>query len=407
MNIIRSLAFGVRRKKRRKGVEVCAVLILYFIGVMSSSLPAYAAGVEVSATSGLVMDTVTGRVIYEKNGYQKRSMASTTKIMTAILALEKGNPEDVVTTSRKAAHVEGSSMWLEEGEKQRLEDLLYGLMLTSGNDAAIAVAEHIGGSVEAFADMMTQKAREIGAMNTSFKNPHGLDADGHYTTAYDLALITRYALQNERFAGIVKTKKKKIPWPGHQWDRVFKNGNRLLEMYEGCDGVKTGYTKRTGRCLVSSATKNGWQAVAVTLTAPNDWEDHKKMLDFAFEHYQVETIIEKGEFMKTLPVTEGKEERVHLVAASGLTIPMKKGDRDTMRIEYDVPYFTPAPVHYNQELGNIRLYINDVECGTVALVANDFVERKDIKLAYERIIKNWLMIFRNNGKGGGGIVDNE
>ncbi len=370
-----------------------AICLLCFTNINTTTVFAVS---DISATSAIVIDTVTGRVIYEKNAYQKKSMASTTKIMTAIVAIDKGNLDDVVKTSRRASYVEGSSIWLEEGEKQRLEDLLYGLMLSSGNDAAIAIAEHIGGSVEEFAIMMTEKAREIGAVNTSFKNPHGLDADGHYTTAYDLALITRYALKNEKFAEIVKTQKWKIPWQGHSWDRVLNNKNKMLRMYEGCDGVKTGYTKKTGRCLVSSATRDDWQVVAVTINAPNDWSDHKKMLDYAFENYKLEVIMEKDEYMKTLPVIDGKEDTVSVVTKSGLVIPIKDGEKERIRIEYDIPDSLTAPISYNQEIGKIRFYLDDLECGEISLVSTNFVEKKDAKLAFIKIAKNWLMIFKNN-----------
>ncbi len=377
----------------KKIVLLLTIWLLCFININTTSVFAVT---DISASSAIVIDTVTGRVIYEKNANQKKSMASTTKIMTAIVAIEKGNLDDVVKTSRRASYVEGSSIWLEEGEKQRLEDLLYGLMLSSGNDAAIAIAEHIGGSVEEFAVIMTNKAREIGAVNTSFKNPHGLDADGHYTTAYDLALITRYALQNKKFAEIVKTQKWKIPWQGHSWERVLNNKNKMLRMYEGCDGVKTGYTKKTGRCLVSSATRDDWQVVAVTINAPNDWSDHSKMLDYAFENYKLEVIMEKDEYMKTLPVMDGKKDKVSLVNGSKLVLPLKEGEKEKIRIEYDIPDAVTAPIKYKQALGKIRFYLDDLECGEISLVSTHFVESKDVKIALKKIAKNWLMIFKKN-----------
>jgi D-alanyl-D-alanine carboxypeptidase (penicillin-binding protein 5/6) len=375
--------------------KIIALFIIILMITPWTCYPVFAETVDVSAASAVVMDTVTGRVIYEKNAHQKRSMASTTKIMTAIVALEKGNLDDIVKTSAKAAHVEGSSIWLEEGEKQRLEDLIYGLMLSSGNDAAIAIAEHIGGSVEEFAKMMTQKAKDIGAIHTSFKNPNGLDEDGHYTTAYDLALITRYALKNKKFAEIVKTEKKKIPWEGHKWDRLLENHNKLLKTYEGCDGVKTGYTKKTGRCLVSSATRNGWQVVAVTLNAPNDWEDHKKMLDYAFNKYKLQTICEEGDLMKTLPVLGGKKDKISLVASSTVSLPLIEGEKDKIEIKYEVPDSVTAPVNYGQKVGKIDIYLEETKCASIPLISIDNVERRDWKLSFEKIAKNWMMMFAN------------
>ncbi|WHH59445.1 D-alanyl-D-alanine carboxypeptidase family protein [Petroclostridium sp. X23] len=350
---------------------------------------------DVSAASAVVMDTVTGRVIFEKNAHKKRTMASITKIMTAVIALENGNLNDIVVTSPNAAHAEGSSIWLEEGEKQKLEDLIYGLMLSSGNDAAIAIAEHIAGSVDEFAKIMTQKAKDIGAINTNFKNPNGLDEEGHYTTAYDFALITRYALKNDKFAEIVKTEKRQIPWEGHKWNRVLTNHNKLLKMYEGCDGVKTGYTKKSGRTLVSSATRDGWQVVAVTLNAPNDWEDHKKMFDYAFDRYKIQSVCEEGDFMKTIPVLDGKKDTISLVASASFQLPIMEGEKNKVEVKYDVPDYVMAPVNYGQEIGKIDLYLEDIKCGSIPLAAIDNVERKDVKMAFEKITKSWMMMFSN------------
>ncbi|NLY43830.1 MAG: D-alanyl-D-alanine carboxypeptidase [Clostridiaceae bacterium] len=372
----------------RKGI-----VLLWVMACFASFYCDSASSMDISASSAIVMDTVTGRILFEKNAYQKRPMASTTKIMTAIIAIESGNPDDIVTTSAKAAHIEGSSIWLEEGEKQKLIDLIYGIMLSSGNDAAVAVAEHVGGSVEGFAHMMNKKAQEIGAVNTSFKNPSGLDEEGHYTTAYDLALITRYALKNNTFAEIVKTWEKKIPWQGHKWDRVLQNHNKLLKMYEGCDGVKTGYTKKSGRCLVSSATRNGWQVIAVTLNAPNDWEDHKKMLDYAFNNYALTTLCSEGDYMKTLPVKDGKQDVISLAAYSDFKIPLKEDELGKVEIQYDVPDFITAPVSYGQKIGKISVLLEGNEIGEVPLVSVNSVDKKDIRLSYMKIVRNWLIMF--------------
>ena len=206
-------------------------------------------------------------------------MASTTKIMTAILAIEMGDLADVVTVSPRAAGVEGSSIYLERGEKLTLEDLLYGLMLRSGNDAAVAIAEHIGGTVENFANLMNRKAYQIGARNTHFVNPHGLHDDKHYTTAYDLALISAYAMENPVFRVIVSTKQKKIPWEGRNYSRVLQNKNALLWDYEGANGIKTGYTKISRRCLASAALRFGMQLVCVVLDCQPWFEDSMALLD--------------------------------------------------------------------------------------------------------------------------------
>ncbi|HOL18259.1 MAG TPA: D-alanyl-D-alanine carboxypeptidase family protein, partial [Bacillota bacterium] len=261
----------------------------------------------ITARAAILMDRETGRVLWEKNAQLRLPMASTTKIMTAILALELGNEADVITTSKRAAATEGSSIWLEEGEQKTLEELLYGLMLLSGNDAAVAIAEHIAGSVENFAALMNEKAAAIGATNTHFCNPHGLPDDRHYTTAYDLALISAYALQNERFREIIRTPEYIISWPGREWDRVLQNQNRLLELYPGGDGVKTGWTKEAGRCFVGSATREGWQLVAVVLNAPQMWEDTMRLLDYGFETYSRQKVLYQGQVICTAEVYKGTQ----------------------------------------------------------------------------------------------------
>lgn len=380
----------------RRFIHACSYILILIVLICSADVSYADNSISLSAASAVLMDKDSGRVLYEKNAHKKMSMASTTKIMTAILALEKGRLDDMVKTSTKAAHVEGSSIWLEEGEKLRLEDMIYGLMLSSGNDAAIAIAEHISGSEEKFAELMTQKAHEIGAVDTSFKNSSGLDAEGHYTTAYDLALITSYALKNEKFAEIVKTKRKTIPWEGHQWNRTLMNHNKLLNMYEGCDGVKTGYTKKTGRCLVSSATRDHWQLIAVTLNAPNDWEDHKKLLDYGFNNYKLTKVIEEGEYMKTLPITGGIVDRISLVAASTFEYPIKEGEKHKFDITYDVPDKAEAPISYKQQIGRINISFEGKPCGSLPLVSDDIidkVEKKTIQKTFGKIIKNWLLSF--------------
>ena len=212
------------------------VILLLIIILNIYAVNSYA----ISAKSAILIDSNSGRVLYEHNAYEKLPMASTTKIMTGLIACESGKLNETVKVSPFASGTEGSSLWLKIGEKQTLENLTYGLMLKSGNDAAVAIAEYLGGSIDAFALLMNKRARAIGAVNTNFENPHGLDSDGHYTTAYDLALIAREAMKNEKFREIVSTKTYSIPMQGEKWDRAFKNHNKLLWRYEGCNGVKTG-----------------------------------------------------------------------------------------------------------------------------------------------------------------------
>ena len=230
------------------------------------------------------MEQQSGRILYEKEAHEVRRIASITKIMTAILAIESGKLNDSVKVTENAVRAEGSSIYLKPGETIKLEDLVYGMMLRSGNDAAAAIAEHVGGSLEGFVYLMNQKASEIGMDQTHFANPHGLDDhEDHYSTAYDMALLTRYAMSNDTYKQISGTKVHRAPNPTENWDRVWKNKNRLLtELYDYTTGGKTGYTKRAKRTLVTTATKGDLNLIAVTLNGPDDWNDHIKCTKMVF-----------------------------------------------------------------------------------------------------------------------------
>ncbi|MCM3784054.1 D-alanyl-D-alanine carboxypeptidase [Neobacillus mesonae] len=268
-----------------------------------------------NAETAALVDVNSGRVLYSKDGDKEMRIASLTKIMTAIVAIEQGDLKSTVTVGKNAAGKEGSSIYLKQGEKMTLENMLFGLMLRSGNDAATAIAEHIGGSEEGFVHLMNVKAEEIGLKHTQFKNPHGLDAEGHYSTAEDMAKLTAYALHNADFKRIVATEERKAPNPEESWDYDWHNKNKMLRLYEGADGVKTGYTKKAFRCLVSSATRNGQQLVAVTLNDGDDWNDHANMLDFGFEHYHLKELAKKGQSIQKFQYITGNNFKYPLLAA--------------------------------------------------------------------------------------------
>ena len=261
------------------------IFLLILCVIMIHGQMSVHANMNISAQSAIVTD-MNGTVIYEKNARSKMPMASTTKIMTALCVIENINIAMPVIIDKRSCGVEGSSVYLKEGEMMTALELLYAMMLNSGNDAATALAIAVCGSVEDFAVLMTSVARNIGAMNTNFTNPSGLYEDDHYTTAYDLALISSYAMKNKIFAQIVSTKNLNISGAVAGEVRYLSNHNKLLRTYEGCIGVKTGYTKKCGRCLVSAASRNNKSFVCVTLNAPNDWNDHKNLLDLAFSEYK-------------------------------------------------------------------------------------------------------------------------
>lgn len=308
---------------------LACILISYF--TLSFPLKAEARP-YVSASSAILMEQETGRVLYEKEAHKKRRIASITKIMTAILAIESGKLDDMVTVSANAVKAEGSSIYLKPGEKIKLEDLVYGLMLRSGNDAAIAIAEHVGGSLEGFVFMMNQKAEELGMKNTQFANPHGLDDhENHYSTAYDMALLTRYAMTDDTYREISGTKIHRAPNPAEKWDRVWKNKNRLLtELYEYTTGGKTGYTKRAKRTLVTTATKEGLDLIAVTLNAPDDWNDHINMYEYGFKHYELVRILKKG-IIKDLETDEFYKKKIYI--QRDVYYPVATDERDDFKIE--------------------------------------------------------------------------
>lgn len=239
------------------------------------------ADLYVSANNAVLIDQLTGTVLYGKKADEKQSIASITKVMTAIIAIESEEMDQKTRASRRAIYTEGSSIYLEQGEKMSIEDLVYGLMLRSGNDAAVAIGEHIGGSVEGFVYLMNEKAEWLGMTNTSFANPHGLEADDHYSTAYDMALLMRYALDNSYFKKVSKTTNHQAKTRSYAW----QNKNKLLtSYYKHCTGGKTGFTKKAGRTLLTSAEKDNVELIAVTLNAPDDWNDHISMFEWGFEH---------------------------------------------------------------------------------------------------------------------------
>ncbi len=257
------------------------ILLMIFFPIKGQATP------QVSANNAVLMEQTTGRVLFEKQAYSKANIASITKIMTAIIAIESGKMTEKAKASRKAIYTEGSSIYLEEGEEMKVEDLVYGLMLRSGNDAAVAISEHVGGSEAGFVYLMNEKARWLGMNDTHFANPHGLDEAGHYSTAYDMAVLMRYAMDNPTFREITGATSYLAENRTYSW----QNKNKLLtKYYNHCTGGKTGYTKKTGRTLVSTAAKDNLELIAVTLDAPDDWRDHIAMFEWGFEQYELETL---------------------------------------------------------------------------------------------------------------------
>ncbi|HHY82062.1 MAG TPA: D-alanyl-D-alanine carboxypeptidase [Clostridiales bacterium] len=371
-----------------KNVKIILVTLLLIV-YTNISVFADTNAPQSSGKAAVLMDGASGRILYEKNAYERLPMASTTKIMTAIVALEYGRLDDKVTIPPEASGIEGSSIWLSAGETHTLEDLLYALMLRSGNDAATAIALHIGGSIEGFAGMMNKTAKKIGAHNTHFVNPHGLHHDDHYTTAYDLALITAYGLKNPVFEKIVSTRYHTMPWEGHKWDRAMMNKNKLLWSFEGANGVKTGYTKKAGRCFVGSAKRDNLQLIAVVLNCGPMFEESAALLDYGFKNYKNIDLVEKGREIKKVPVRKGKQDSVALIAGDSYSMALKETEFEKVRTEEDVPNELQAPVTEGEKVGSIKIYFNDNYLYEVPVVIGQTVEKRTFWDFVRRMVNIW------------------
>ncbi len=351
------------------------------IGIMCVSISA----LSVSAEHAVLIEAQSGDVIYSKCENTRAPMASTTKIMTAIIVIENAELDEIVKIPLEAVGVEGSSIYLKEGEELSVRELLYALLLSSANDASVALAIHTSGDVDTFADMMNEKARELGLINTHFTNPHGLDNEEHYTTAYELAMIARYAMQNPIFREIVSTTKEIIP-SSENSVRVLINHNKLLNRYEGTIGIKTGFTRKSGRCLVSCAERDGAILIAVTLNAPTDWHDHKQMLDLGFGEYESITLANVGDYTIALNCINGQSDEVLCSNLSSLSITLKRGQAENINAVLETKRFLFAPVNQGDSVGQISYYLDDEKIASVELYTIESVKNINYKKSiFERI----------------------
>lgn len=312
---------------------------------------------DVSASCAALMVAETGELIYGKNEHDRRSMASTTKIMTSLLAIEALTPQRKITVSADMLNVEGTSMGLLPGDTVTLEGLVYGMLLQSGNDAANVTAITLGGSVEKFVSMMNNRAAEIGMNDTHFETPSGLDSKEHYSTAYDMALLGCTAIKNPEFASVCSQKSAVVCYGNPPYRRTLTNHNRLLRIYDDAVGIKTGFTKKSGRCLVSAAKRGGVTLVAVTLNAPDDWNDHSKMLEYGFsvvEHHEVDTDISAV----SLNIVGGESEKVPLKLSRPLRYISRKGEAAQTEQKISLKKFEYAPIEENAVVGSVELMID-------------------------------------------------
>jgi len=341
----------------------------------------------VSAESAILMDAASGRVLYAKDVHTRRLIASTTKLMTALVAVES-TPDLKKTVKVKPEYqAEGSSMYLKVGEELTLEELLYGLMLASGNDAALAVAGLCAGDVETFVGWMNELAGELGMKDTHFANPNGLDDEEHYSTAYDMALLAQAVLKNETLMKIVSTKSITVA------GRSFTNHNKLLWRYEGCMGMKTGYTDAAGRTLVSCAKRGGQTLICVTLKDRDDWDDHAKLFDYGFETYPDHLLARSDKVFRTLPVTGSLLPQVEVVTARDVVYPLAEDQRVKARI--DLPELVRAPVEKGTIAGKLTFLVEGETVGeTYLLYGSDIPNNEPNPTLFQRV-ENFL---RGGGK---------
>lgn len=332
--------------------------------MLLSELTCQCMAISTSAQSAVLIEQHSGRILYEQNANEERLIASITKIMTAVVAIKHGDLSAVYTVTAEDM-AEGSSMYLEVGDELTLEELLYGLMLVSGNDAALAVARCVSGSVEDFVALMNETATRLGMHDSSFANPNGLDAEGHYSTAHDMARLSAHAMENEIFRRIVSTVSITVG------ERYLQNHNKLLRICEGCIGIKTGYTKAAGRTLVSAAQRDGMTLICVTLKDSDDWNDHAMLFDYGFGAYRMETPVRVGQKLACAVVCGGMQSSVMLAAGNDLCYPVAEGEKLTLKVV--VPVSVSAPVAQGQVLGTVYVCLGDEEVASVDLIAMEAV----------------------------------
>ncbi len=330
----------------------------------------------VSAETAVLIEMNSGKVLYDLDMHKEMHPASTTKILTALLLMEHASLLDTVTVSDNAWGVPGSSLYLDLDEEISVRNLLYGILLRSANDGAVAAAEHVAGSEEGFARLMTERAQELGAENSNFTNPHGLTDEDHQTTAYDLAMVTSAALENPLFRHIVTTRTQTIPWPGESEDRVLHNRNELVRNYEGAIGVKTGYTRTAGPTFVGAAERDDMTLIAVVLSSDfgHVFDDAAKLLDYGFDHYSMKTLVREGEAIDHLKV-EGSEHQIALLADSELKVPVSNG-KTSVTTEINITEPLIAPVSTDEQLGDIVVYVGEQPLARTALFADQEVPAK-------------------------------
>lgn len=354
---------------------------------------------KIVSESAILMDAKTGRILYEKNPQKPMAMASTTKIMTAIIAIENGNLDELVTISKNATRAPKVKMYLKEGEKISLRNLLYALMMQSSNDAAISVAEHISGSSKDFCIEMTNKAKSLGANDTIFKTPNGLDLEDHHSTAYDMALIARYALKNKTFMDIINT--KNIAFTTNKSSYNISNKNRLLCEFKGANGIKTGYTNKAGHCFIGSATRGDMTLISVVFASgwgargkTQKWADTKTLLNYGFDNFKYEKILDENSLDNKLLISNNKNSTLGIKYETDIIIPISEVEKSKIEIKNNYPNLLSAPIYKNQKIGTSNIFIGDKLITNVDVLATEDISPNTFYWYFKNILRNWSNIIK-------------
>jgi len=344
---------------------------------------------QVGASAAILVDGTTGAVLWAHNPHQRRPIASTTKILTALLVIEKGHLDDLVTVSPRAAETPQSGIELRPGERLRVRELLTALLVKSANDAAVALAEHESGSVEDFAALMNQRAWQLGARDSHFANPNGLYHRQHYSSAYDLALIAREAMRHPLFRTLVATRRAQIPWEGKPWNRLLESKNKLLTTFPGGDGIKTGYVKQSGHCLVGSATRGGWRLIGVLLDSPDLWADARTLLEWGFANFEPLVYAREAAVAGRVPVHGGSAAMLPVTAGGTLQEVVPRGERPHLQMRCELTR-NWAPYRRGQRVGRLVLYRDGQARRAVPAYAGQDMGRA--WWAWAWLVLKWLVI---------------
>lgn len=375
-------------KKIKVIILICSILISTFLFCAKSNV--YAESISSPARAMVVLEGNTNTVLYGKNEDQRLAMASTTKIVTAILAIENCKDlDEKFLVSEKAIGIEGTSIYLKSGERLSMRELLYGLILASGNDCAVAIAEYFE-SEENFVNMMNKFATSLNLKNTHFANPHGLDADDHYTSAYDLAIMTSYALKNPTFKEIVSTERMVIEKNDLYQARYLKHKNRLLFTDKNCIGVKTGFTDNAGRCLVHAHEDNGMQLISVVLNCQPMFEECDRLTKLALQNYTMKEFVKPYNFVSNIEIEDSEKSEIGVITVQGFSKPILKSEEDKYDVKYIMPERLVAPISLNQGVGTVQVLFNDEIIFESELITIEGAKNNDMKYLFDTIIDKWF-----------------